>query len=68
MDLLRNVDYRKGLFNTLKQNAKKYSFDGYVVEVWPQVKVDINYDALTNLIQYLGRYISILFRINVLQL
>lgn len=57
MNLLRKADYRNGLLNTLKQNAKKYNFDGYVLEVWPQVKIDINYEALTSLIQYLGSYI-----------
>ncbi|EFA08676.1 chitinase domain-containing protein 1 [Tribolium castaneum] len=44
----------KSLIKTLITTAKSYNFDGYVIEIWPQLQMDMNYDPLINLVRTIG--------------
>ncbi|XP_044272347.1 chitinase domain-containing protein 1 [Tribolium madens] len=44
----------KSLIKTLITTAKSHNFDGYVLELWPQLQMDMNYDPLVNLVKTIG--------------
>ncbi|KAF5291398.1 hypothetical protein FQR65_LT01708 [Abscondita terminalis] len=53
--LLGQADSARTLIKTLIDTCKKWKFDGYVLEIWPQLAGRLrNYDVLVNLIKDIG--------------
>lgn len=48
----------KKMVKSLVQTAKKYKFDGYVIEVWSQIASVLIFDALVDFIGFIGTSIN----------
>jgi chitinase domain-containing protein 1 len=54
MSLISDVDEQEHLVKTLVDSAKKYNFDGFVLELWSQVVGAVNKKSLVDLIQQMA--------------
>jgi chitinase domain-containing protein 1 len=54
MSLISNNDEQEHLVKTLVNSAKKYSFDGFVIELWSQVESSVNKKYLVQLIELMA--------------
>lgn len=46
----------KALAKHLVSGAKKFDFNGYVLEIWPQIPDQMPYEPLIDLIKTIGNY------------
>lgn len=56
--LASNSGEMKKMVKSLVQTAKKYKFDGYVIEVWSQIASVLIFDALVDFIGFIGTSIN----------
>ncbi|CAH1377110.1 unnamed protein product [Tenebrio molitor] len=52
--LFTNSKEVKALIKMLIRAAKNYHFDGFVIEIWPQVQGDFDYNPLIHLVRAIG--------------
>lgn len=52
--LLGSKEEMTALTNTFIKAAKKFSFDGYVIEVWSQIASAIQFDSSIDFIRNIG--------------
>ncbi|KAJ8946334.1 hypothetical protein NQ318_004224 [Aromia moschata] len=59
LKLLANKEEMSSFTNTLIKAAKKYSFNGYVIEIWSQVATVIQFDPLITLLKSIGEALGV---------
>ncbi|RZC37434.1 chitinase domain-containing protein 1 [Asbolus verrucosus] len=58
-DIFHSSKEIKALIKAIIHNAKNYDFDGFVLEIWPQFEVEIEYDPLLNLVKAIGDALAV---------